>query len=229
MACGEIGCFREDMQASLGIDCKQTSKPHNPIWPKCRIADKMDHVGHASCTSDIISQMRLALQLARYTTNSQLLGAGRFPANLKGTTEQVFNLGTIQGARAVHMEDQTGSLAEGKLADIVIFDASSPGMVCAAEQDPVAAVVRHSSIRDIETVIINGVVRKEAGRLLPIKAESRIALGGEKELGWNDVAKNLVISRERIQGKISKLDIEAGRKAIMERWHIDPKAFEPVK
>ena len=127
------------------------------------------------------------------------------------------------------MEDQTGSLAEGKLADIVIFDASSPCMVCAAEQDPVAAVVRHSSIRDIETVIINGVVRKEAGNLLPIKAGSKIALGGEKQLAWKEAAENLVSSRERIQGKIAKLDIEAGRKMLIGMWHIDPKAFEPVK
>src|SRR2546421_4798993 len=99
--------------------------------------------------------MRLALQLARHSTNQPLLDAGKFPANLKATTEQVFNLGTIQGARAVHM-DRTGSLAEGKLADIVIFDASNPSMICAAEQDPVAAVVRHSNIRDIDTVIIDG-------------------------------------------------------------------------
>ena len=123
-------------------------------------------------------------------------------------------MGTVQGARAVHM-DQTGALAEGKLADIVIFDASNPSMICAAEQDPVAAVVRHSSIRDIDTVIIDGIVRKEAGRLLPIKAESKIALGGEKQLAWNDVAKNLVRSRERIQSKIDKLDIEAAREMLI--------------
>jgi cytosine/adenosine deaminase-related metal-dependent hydrolase len=185
-------------------------------------------VGHATCSADIISQMRLALQLARHSTNQPLLDAGKFPANLKGSTEQAFNLGTVQGARAVHM-DQTGSLAEGKLADIVIFDASSPSMICAAEHDPVAAVVRHSSIRDIETVIIDGIVRKEAGHLLPIKAESEIALGGEKQLAWKDVAQNLVSSRERIQSKIDKLDIEAGRKMLMEMWHIDPKVLEPVK
>jgi hypothetical protein len=197
-----------------------------------RIAELLTEVnfaGHGSCTSDIVSQMRLALQLVRYTTNNMMLDAGKFPANLKGTTEQVFNLGTIQGARAVHMEDQTGSLAEGKLADIVIFGATSPGVICAAEQDPVAAVVRHSSIRDIETVIINGVIRKEAGRLLPVDAESKIVIGGKKELSWKDVAENLVTSRERIQGKIDKLDIEAGRKALIGMWHIDPKAFESVK
>jgi hypothetical protein len=173
--------------------------------------------------------MRLALQLVRHATNIPLLDVGKFPANLKGTTEQVFNLGTIQGARAVHMEDQTGSLAEGKLADIVIFDASSPGMICAAEQDPVAAVVRHSSIRDIETVIIDGVVRKEAGRLLPTRADPKSVTAGGKLLGWKDVAENLFTSRERIQNKIDKLDIEAGRKALIGMWHIDPKAFKPIK
>jgi hypothetical protein len=91
-------------------------------------------------------------------------------------------------------------------------------MVCAAEQDLVAAVVRHSSIRDIETVMISGSARKEAGRLLPIKAESRIALGGEKEPGLDDVAKDLGISRERVQGKISKLDMGAGRKGA--HWDV---------
>lgn len=29
-------------------------------------------------------------------------------------------------------------------------------MLCAAEQDPVAAIVLHSLIRDIETVMVNG-------------------------------------------------------------------------
>lgn len=32
MTCGEIGCFRDDMQASLGIDCEQISTPHNQTW-----------------------------------------------------------------------------------------------------------------------------------------------------------------------------------------------------
>ena len=94
----------------------------------------------------------------------------------------MFNLGIIQGARAVHIRDQTGSLAEGKLADIVNFDGSSPGMVCGTEQDLIIAAFRYLNIRDVETGIINGVVRKEAGRLLLVEAGSKIALGGEKQL-----------------------------------------------
>ena len=184
--------------------------------------------GHASCTADIVSQMRLALQLVRHTSNKPLLENGKYPTKLKGTAEQVFNMGTIQGARAVHMQDQTGSLAEGKMADIVIFDASSPGMVCATDQDPVAAVVRHSSIRDIDTVIVNGVVRKVDGQLLPTNAQSKIAVGGEKQLAWADIAERLVISRKAVQGKIDKTDIDAAKKSLIGMWHIDPEAFQLV-
>ena len=49
---------------------------------------------------------------------------------------------------------------------------------------------------------------------------------GGKLLGWKDVAENLFTSHERIQSKIDKLDIEAGRKALIRMWHIDPKAFK---
>ena len=84
MACGEIGCFRDDMQASLGIDCKYISKLHEEIWSKWGIADNAQFCRPCQLTSDVISQMRLALQLVRYTTNKALLDAGKFPANLKG-------------------------------------------------------------------------------------------------------------------------------------------------
>lgn len=58
--------------------------------------------------------MRLALQFARMDDNRKFLAQGRLPTKLEGTVEEVFNLGTINGARAVNFEDQIGSLAEGK-------------------------------------------------------------------------------------------------------------------
>jgi imidazolonepropionase-like amidohydrolase len=85
------------------------------------------------------------------------------PVSLDLSVQDVFQLGTIQGARAINQGTQLGSIEEGKLADLVIFDTSSPGMVCAAEQDPVAAIVLHSLIRDIETVIADGKIRRRGG------------------------------------------------------------------
>ncbi|KAH7007697.1 hypothetical protein EDB80DRAFT_684909 [Ilyonectria destructans] len=69
------------------------------------------------------------------------------------------------------MEDKFGSIAEGKLADLVIFDANSPEMLCAAEQDPVAAIVLHSSIGNVETVIVDGIIRKRGWKLVDMAVE----------------------------------------------------------
>jgi hypothetical protein len=101
-------------------------------------------------------------------------------------------------------------------------------MVCAVDHDPLVAVVRHSTIRDIDTVIINGVVRKENGHLLPIDVSSQKALGGNSVLQWSDVAKHLSQSRKDIQVRVEKCDVEVARKALIGMWHIDPNAFEPV-
>ncbi|KAJ8087288.1 hypothetical protein PM082_006118 [Marasmius tenuissimus] len=77
-------------------------------------------------------------------------------------TKQAFNLGTIKGARAIGMEENVGSVGAGKLADLVVFDADSPGMICAAQSDRIAAVL-FSTVADISTVIVDGVVRKMNG------------------------------------------------------------------
>ncbi|KAJ6563570.1 hypothetical protein DFH09DRAFT_1158419 [Mycena vulgaris] len=113
---------------------------------------------HSNNSGDMLSQMRLALQSARGTRNQRFVAQGVLP-------RAAFNLGTIMGARAVGMGAEIGSIRVGKRADLVVFDAQSPGMVCAADHDPVAAIVLHASVRDVET-------------LCPVDA------GGGAEVGW---------------------------------------------
>ena len=73
------------------------------------------------------------------------------------------------------MGAEIGSFTEGKLTDLGVFDATSPAIVCAAKQNPAAVVVLHASGRDIETMIINGVFRKDNGTIIPCKAQPQIA------------------------------------------------------
>ncbi|KAJ8108693.1 hypothetical protein OPT61_g7993 [Boeremia exigua] len=61
------------------------------------------------------------------------------------------NLATVKGAEALNMSKDIGRIAEGHKADLVIFDALSSSMVAAAQHDPVAAIVLHSTSDDIET------------------------------------------------------------------------------
>lgn len=120
------------------------------------------------------------------------------------------------------MGDRIGSIAEGKHADLVIFDASSPSMVCAAIHDPVAAIILHSSPSDIDTVIVDGIIRKQHGKLLNVTLdEDGKQLAGKATLSWKDVAQNLVRSREHIQAEIEKIDMEDAEKKVMEAFHIN--------
>ena len=173
-----------------------------------------------------MSQMRLALQLARQDRNQKYLSNDKFPLSNIGSAEQAFNLGTIAGARAVKMESQIGSIAEGKLADLVIFSATSPTMVCAAQQDPVTAVVRHASIRDIEMVIVDGIVRKQSGKLLPVTGDEHCPMPN-KELQWDTVVAKLIKSREKVVAKIDKLDMKAGAAGLMKSFKIDESRLIP--
>ncbi|KIX00223.1 uncharacterized protein Z518_10362 [Rhinocladiella mackenziei CBS 650.93] len=206
MALGRPLTFRDDVQTSLGVDC------------------------HFIGPSDLPSQMRLALQLERQTHNQAILDADKYPLTNVSSSTFVYNLGTIVGARAVKMEDQIGSTAVGKLADLVIYDATSPTMVCAAQADPVTAIVRHSTIRDVETVIVDGVVRKLGGKLVPISMRMETGEGdfappagvsSSEPVDWAYVAKAIMESREKVVAKIDALNMEAGAQGVMKAFAID--------
>lgn len=136
--------------------------------------------------------------------------------------EEAFNQATIRGARAAKMGDKVGSIAEGKFADLVIFDATSPSMICAGVHDPVAAVVLHSSPSDIDTVIVDGIVRKRNGKLESVKLDERgSAVAGKASVAWGDVAKELIASRAELQKRIEKIDMDAAEKGVMKEFHIN--------
>lgn len=196
--------------------------------------DKLNVQSHCSlgidCQSNnsasIPGEMRLLLQSSRGFYNQTLIDQGKAPARVHKTVEEAFNLGTISGARGIGMQDNVGSLAVGKLADLVVFDASSPSMVCAAQHDPVAAVVLHSSPSDIEMVIVDGIIRKQDGKLMPVdmKAGRAIWAGEEKDLiEWKEVSKTLVQKREALQEKLGKIDYEEARRGVVKAFHIDER------
>lgn len=194
-------------QCSLGIDC------------------------HSNNSASMVSEMRLILQSSRNAYNEEFVKKSKIPRKLNKTVEEVFNLGTIQGARAIGMQDKIGSLAVGMKADIIIFDSQSSSMVCAAQHDPVAAVVLHSSPADIETVIVDGIARKRNGILekVNINAATNQIWDGVKDLGdnlsWKDISKELVKRRVDLQKKIDKLDMDAAKKGVMKAFHMDESVF----
>jgi urease alpha subunit len=190
-------------QCSLGIDC------------------------HSNNSASIVSEMRLLLQSSRNAYNEEFIKQWKLPKKMNKTVEEAFNMGTIQGARAIGMQDKIGSLAVGKKADIIIFDGQSPSMVCAVQHDPVAAVVLHSSPADIEVVVVDGVVRKRHRMLedVNITADAKqlwdeVGVTGDK-FAWKEVSRELIKRRVELQKKVEKLDMDAATKGVIKAFHID--------
>ena len=143
-----------------------------------------DHYGHGQTTGhlisdcaslgvdtsftfsgDILTQARLWLQKARdYSFQEHLKNTnGLLPRNTPLTVEQGFLLATRQGGRALWRDD-IGVIKVGAKADIVVFNGDSPNML--GWTDPIAAVMLHANVGDIEHVLVDGKFRKKDFRLV---------------------------------------------------------------
>ena len=89
----------------------------------------------------------LAMRLAGYPQTA-LHGAGAV------TAHEVVAMATINGAAALGIADETGSLEPGKRADIVVLDAASPALTPC--YDPVSTLAYAASRGDVRWVVAGG-------------------------------------------------------------------------
>lgn len=89
------------------------------------------------------------------------------------TAEEVLTMATINGAKALGLESEIGSLEVGKKADFVIIDPSGlhcvpfdPEQVLEGGIDPVTAVVFSCSGADVDKVVVDGDILVDGGRLV---------------------------------------------------------------
>ncbi len=117
--------------------------------------------------ANLFEAMRVAFHLGIPWTDTH---TEEFPAL---SFDDVFAMGTINGASALGVADITGSLAEGKRADIVLVRTTDPDV--APIGAPVGAVVRFVSPANVDTVIIDGRIVKRAGSLVGIDVNQVIS------------------------------------------------------
>jgi cytosine/adenosine deaminase-related metal-dependent hydrolase len=79
-------------------------------------------------------------------------------------TPEALRLGTMGGARALGLEREIGSIEAGKRADLVVVDYRRFGLT--PTLDPVQNLVYHAHARDVETVLVDGRVVVDGGRLV---------------------------------------------------------------
>ena len=95
-------------------------------------------------TLDMFETMKFAALLQKqYRWDPQILPA-----------QTVFDLATINGAKALHIDHLLGSIEEGKKADIIIIDLNKPRLTPC--HDPVSHIVYAANGDDVYATIVNG-------------------------------------------------------------------------
>src|SRR6266852_153729 len=106
---------------------------------------------------DLMEEMDLAAKLAKITKLD--------PLAMKA--KSVVEMATIDGARALHMEKEIGSLEIGKKADIVLISLDEPNAV--PMYDVYAQLAYALKGSDVETVVIGGRVVMRDRKVLTVK------------------------------------------------------------
>jgi cytosine/adenosine deaminase-related metal-dependent hydrolase len=121
---------------------------------------------------DLFSAARVALSTQRALDNAESRKAsGTIPATTTIPVREALRWITTEGARMLGRENQIGSLTPGKLADLVVINASDLNLV--PVHDPISTVVMQTSLANIEAVMIGGVWKKRNGRLLADGLEAK--------------------------------------------------------
>ena len=85
------------------------------------------------------------------------------------TARQVLEVATINGAVDLGIADRTGSLTPGKRADLILLRTTDLNM--APIGDPVTAIVRCAQPQNVDTVVVDGRILKQSGRLTALDAD----------------------------------------------------------
>ncbi len=120
---------------------------------------------------DMFTQIRAAFGAERARVNADSWQADVPVPETMLTARQMLEIATRNGAHVAGLEDRTGSLTPGKRADVVAIDATARNV--APVHDAAAAVALSADVSNVETVIVDGVVRKRDGRLTADVARAR--------------------------------------------------------
>jgi 5-methylthioadenosine/S-adenosylhomocysteine deaminase len=113
---------------------------------------------------DMIELMRWALATAR-------IKSGKIDDTWQ--PERVFEMATLNGARALGLESELGSLAVGKKADFVVVDFRRAHLMPAP--DPLGNLVHTGMGRDVEHVFVDGRAIVRDGRAILVDQDAILA------------------------------------------------------
>ncbi|HKG23759.1 MAG TPA: amidohydrolase family protein, partial [Blastocatellia bacterium] len=118
---------------------------------------------------DMFTEMRTASLLQKVRSGPEALPA-----------RAALRMATIEGARALGLEREIGSIEEGKRADLAVINLNRLHLT--PRPDPVSTLVFAGGHSDVETVLIDGQVIMRDGRLARADEEDIIAAAREESV-----------------------------------------------
>jgi cytosine/adenosine deaminase-related metal-dependent hydrolase len=115
--------------------------------------------GDSANGSNHFDMLRL-MSLAALAAKDARLDPGVLPP------ETVLEMATLHGARALGLEAEIGSLEPGKRADLILFDVDRPEW--RPLLDPVSNLVYSASAASVRTVVVDGQVVLDEGRVTTV-------------------------------------------------------------
>jgi cytosine/adenosine deaminase-related metal-dependent hydrolase len=88
---------------------------------------------------------------------------GKSENEFKLTARRVLELGTIEGARSMGIDDKVGSLKAGKRADLIMV--STRDVNLGVFGDPAHMLVTAAQPSNVDTVVVDGRILKRGGKL----------------------------------------------------------------
>ncbi|MEX0153751.1 amidohydrolase family protein [Microbacterium sp. LMI1-1-1.1] len=166
---------------SLGIQCEMNSRGIGPI-PLFRLLERGMRLSlsgdtETKCTGDMFTQMRMLW--AFYRSQLTQMGLERAATMPVMTLRDILGYATLDGAHAVGMGDEIGSLTPGKRADITLIDRNA--MNFAPMQDPVASLVLAAHEGNVHDVLVGGEFVKRDGRMVHLNPAELVSRARESQ------------------------------------------------
>jgi 5-methylthioadenosine/S-adenosylhomocysteine deaminase len=153
-------CPRSDPQYALGdgIPAFQKALDHG-LRPGLSVDNE------TSYGTDMFTEMRVVFNIQRAFATNRRVNGDTNPPKLVNVRE-VLACATVNGAECAGLTAKCGTLTPGKEADIVMIRTDDINLY--PSNNAVGTVVAAADIKNIDTVIIGGVIRKLGGKMMGV-------------------------------------------------------------
>jgi cytosine/adenosine deaminase-related metal-dependent hydrolase len=165
------------MSFSAAAENEMTQGHGHPITGRLRQFGCAPSLGvdlESVLSGDMLTQARVALGMQRSLDNVAYREAhGTIPPTSTISTREALQWITVEGARMLGQLDRIGTLSAGKQADLVLIRADDLNMQ--PVHDPVSTVVMHTTLANIDSVMVAGRWKKRHGKLVDVDLVPKLA------------------------------------------------------